>query len=166
MTEAHDLDVPTEAHDLDAGQAMTGDLLPSMPAPEDITAQATAAVIRATDSVLGALAAGQAPGDALTGLLGSVLGAMSTDPAALAGAATMAGGLVDGLLDAAAADQSVTLNPQQAAELADLAAFGTFARDELWPLLPPVVSFVARLNELGDQFTPANLLSLLRSDRG
>ena len=159
MTEAHDLDVPTEAHDLDAGQAMTGDLLPSMPAPEDITAQATAAVIRATDSVLGALAAGQAPGDALTGLLGSV-------PAALAGAATMAGGLVDGLLDAAAADQSVTLNPQQAAELADLAAFGTFARDELWPLLPPVVSFVARLNELGDQFTPANLLSLLRSDRG
>lgn len=154
MTEAHDLDVPTEAHDLDAGQAMTGDLLPSMPAPEDVT------------SVLGALGAGQAPGDALAGLLGSVLGAMSTDPAALAGAATMAGGLVDGLLDAAAADQSVTLNPQQAAELADLAAFGTFARDELWPLLPPVVSFVARLNELGDQFTPANLLSLLRSDRG
>ena len=72
-------------------------------------------------------------------------------------------------LGAAAQGQTVALNPQQAAELADLAAFGTYARDYLWPILPPVVAFVERLSQLGSEFTAANLVQLLRTspaDRG
>lgn len=69
--------------------------------------------------------------------------------------------LVLALIEAARQGQVLVLQGAELEELADLARFGAFARDQLYPTVVAVAPLVQRIGQLGAQLQTAGPLELI-----